>query len=215
MRIYNLKDALAWGMKEGCLKAEKEIKAPKDHVINDVKWGPLDNSIYYCTDQGRLIHRYLDDSKDNTIRDIHKDAILSLTITDDFTMLFTCSRDTTCKLLHPKTFDEIRQFEFNYICRDAAVNPLYTADENQKFHVLLCGGQDAKDVTTSGADKGGFEMKLFNIIYNNQLASVRGHFGTVHTIAFHPDGLSFASGSEDGYVHYHRLLPEYFTKRFE
>ena len=58
-------------------------------------------------------------------------------------------------------------------------------------------------------------MKLFNIIYNDVLATIKGHFGTVHSVAFHPDGHSFASGAEDGYVHYHRMLPEYFTKRFE
>ena len=79
----------------------------------------------------------------------------------------------------------------------------------------MCGGQDAKDVTTTHGGKGGFEMKLFNIIYNDVLATIKGHFGTVHSIAFHPDGHSFASGAEDGYVHYHRMLPEYFTKRFE
>lgn len=130
-------------------------------------------------------------------------------------MLFTSSRDGTCKLLNPETLDEIRSFDFKFPCRNAAISPLYDAEENQKFHVLLCGGQDAKDVTTTGAEKGGFEMNLFNIIYNEKLAGIKGHFGTVHTVAFHPDGQSFASGSEDGYVHYHRMLPEYFTKRFE
>lgn len=130
-------------------------------------------------------------------------------------MLFTCSRDGSCKLLHPQTFDEIRSYQFEFPCRDCTVSPLYESPENQKFHVLLCGGQDAKDVTTTGQQKGGFDMKLYNIIYNEMLASVKGHFGTVHSVAFHPDGMSFASGSEDGYVHYHRMLPEYFTKRFE
>jgi len=148
-------------------------------------------------------------------KDPHKNEIFTITITHDFTMLFTCSRDGTCKLLHPETFDEIRSFLFDFPCRNAAVSPLYESEENQKFHVLMCGGQDAKDVTTTGALKGGFEMKLFNIIYNENLATIKGHFGTVHTLAFHPDGMSFASGSEDGYVHYHRFLPEYFTKRFE
>ena len=138
-----------------------------------------------------------------------------MTFSKDFTMLFTSSRDGTCKLLHPDTFDEIRSFHFNFPCRNAAISPLFDAEDNQKFHLLLCGGQDAKDVTTTGAQKGGFEMQLYNIIYNEQLASIKGHFGTVHSIAFHPDGHSFASGSEDGYVHFHRMLPEYFTKRFE
>lgn len=215
MRIYNLKDALAWGNKEGSPQSAKEIKAPKDHVINDVKWGALDKSVYYCTNKGRLIHYDLDNSKISLIRDVQRDEIFTISITEDFTMLFSCSRDGTCKLLHPTTFDEIRSFSFTFPCRNAAISPLYSADENQKFHVLLCGGQDAKDVTTTGSTKGGFEMKLYNIIYNEMLASVKGHFGTVHTIAFHPDGKSFASGSEDGYVHYHRFLPEYFTKKFE
>ena len=54
-----------------------------------------------------------------------------------------------------------------------------------------------------------------SIIMNESLAEITGHFGTVHTLAFSPDGTSFASGSEDGYVHYHKFLPEYFTKKFE
>ena len=130
-------------------------------------------------------------------------------------MLFTCSRDGLCKLLHPETFQEMRCFDFEFPCRNAAVSPLYEADENQKFHVLLCGGQDAKDVTTTKSSKGGFEMKLHNIIYSDLLASIKGHFGTVHSVAFSPDGMSFASGSEDGYVHIHKFLPEYYSKKFE
>jgi hypothetical protein len=55
MRIYNLKDCIAWGKKEGSPAFVREIKAPRDHIINDVKWGALDESIYYCTDAGRLI----------------------------------------------------------------------------------------------------------------------------------------------------------------
>ena len=70
-------------------------------------------------------------------------------------------------------------------------------------------------MTTTGAQKGGFEMKLYNIIHNENLATIKGHFGTVHSVAFHPDGMSFASGAEDGYVHYHRFLPDYYTKKFE
>lgn len=61
----------------------------------------------------------------------------------------------------------------------------------------------------------GFEIKLSSIIYEQKLAEIAGHFGPVHTIDFSPDGFSFATGSEDGYVHYHKMPPEYFTKKFE
>jgi len=45
-------------------------------------------------------------------------------------MLFTCSKDGFCKLLHPETFDEIRKFKFEFPCRNAAISPLYLAEEN-------------------------------------------------------------------------------------
>jgi translation initiation factor 3 subunit I len=109
----------------------------------------------------------------------------------------------------------VRVFQFNKPCRAASISPLFDAPENQKFHVLLAGGQDARDVTTTAAKEGGFEIKMMNIIHNSSLAEILGHFGTIHTLAFGPDGINFASGSEDGYVHFHKLLPEYFTKKFE
>jgi WD40 repeat protein len=74
------------------------------------------------------------------VGDANKHEIFSLTFTPDFCMLFTCSRDGTSKLLNPETFDEIRSFEFKFPCRNAAISPLYDAEDNQKFHVLLCGG---------------------------------------------------------------------------
>jgi WD40 repeat protein len=81
--------------------------------------------------------------------------------------------------------------------------------------VLLAGGLDAREVTTTLTTEGGFAIKLMSIIHNEHLADITGHFGTVHTLAYSPDGFTFASGSEDGYVHFHKLLPEYFTKKFE
>ena len=215
IRIFTIKDTLEHGKAKGSCRHLTQIKAPKDHGITDMKWGEFDNSVIYTTDKGSLLRYDLEGDSLVLRRDVNKNEIFSITWTRDFTMLFTCSRDGSCKLLHPATFDEIRSFNFKFPCRNAAINPLYEEPDNQKFHLLLCGGQDAKDVTTSGASAGGFEMNLFNIIYNEKLASIKGHFGTVHSIEFHPDGMSFASASEDGYVHYHRMLPEYFTKRFE
>lgn len=107
-----------------------QIKGPKDHVINNVKWGPLDKSIFYCTNQGRLLKYDLEDEAIDLVRDVHKNEIFTITVTRDFTMLFTASRDGTCKLLHPTTFDEIRCFQFEFPCRNCSINPLYEAEEN-------------------------------------------------------------------------------------
>jgi hypothetical protein len=64
------------------------------------------------------------------VRDVHRQEIFSISITKDFTMLLTCSRDGTCKLLHPETFDEIRSFQFDFPCRSCSVSPLYESTEN-------------------------------------------------------------------------------------
>ncbi len=98
--------------------------------------------------------------------DVHRSEIFSFTVTYDHTMLITCSRDGTAKLLHPKTLEQIRVFEFVKPCRAATISPLFDSKEMQKFHVLLAGGQDAREVTTTQAKEGGFEIKLMNIIYN-------------------------------------------------
>ena len=77
------------------------------------------------------------------------------------------------------------------------------------------GGQDARDVALTDEGAGGFEIRLQSIIFTETLSQIHGHFGPVHSVDFSPDGFAFASGGEDGYVHYHRFPPEYFTNDFE
>lgn len=130
-------------------------------------------------------------------------------------MLSTGSHDNTAKILDPKTLKEIRMFTYGKPVRSAIVSPLFDDPQHQKFHIICAGGQDAKDVTTTAASEGGFDMKLFSVIFKDLLAEIGGHFGPIHCINFSQDGYAFASGAEDGYVHYHKFPPEYFTKKFD
>lgn len=171
--------------------------------------------MYVATDKGRFLIHDWENDKVVVQSDVHKSEIFSFTVTYDHTMLITCSRDGFAKLLHPKTLVPVRIIEFVKPCRSASISPLFDSQELQKFHVLLAGGLDAREVTTTLTTEGGFAIKLMSIIHNEHLADITGHFGTVHTLAYSPDGFTFASGSEDGYVHFHKLLPEYFTKKFE
>ena len=106
------------------------IKGPKDNQVNYVKWGPLDESIYYCTDKGRLLKYNLEEQGVELARDVNRNEIFTITFSHDYTMLFTTSRDGTCKLIHPESFEEIRSFAFNFPCRNAAISPLFDAKEN-------------------------------------------------------------------------------------
>ena len=96
--------------------------------------------MFYCTDKGRLLKYDLENSSLIKASDVHRNEIFTMALSYDHTMLFTCSRDGTAHLIHPESFEAIRTFAFNFPCRNAAISPLFDAEENQKFHVLLCGG---------------------------------------------------------------------------
>jgi translation initiation factor 3 subunit I len=178
-------------------------------------WGPRNKSLIIGTNHGHVIYYDLDSSQILHQEAVHTAEIYSLTLTNDYAMLASGSKDGSAKMLHPETFEVIRTFNYGKPCRSATISPLFENPTYQKFHLVCAGGQDAKDVTTTTADAGGFEMKMFSIIFNNKLSEIHGHFGPVHSTSFSPDGYAFASGAEDGYVHYHRFPPEYFTKKFE
>lgn len=60
-------------------------------------------------------------------------------------------------------------------------------------------------VTTTAAKAGGFEARFYHKIYAEEFGNVRGHFGPINTVAFSPDGRSFTTGGEDGYVRIHHF----------
>jgi len=104
--------------------------------------------------------------------------------------------------------------------RDEALGKEKQASDNGTDHsgfpcqVIAGGGQDARDVALVGNSSEQFETLLFRACAKEQQdlvpyapePRVRGHFGPIHTLAFSPDGASFASGSEDGCVRLHKLL---------
>ena len=224
-RIFDLQASLNRGVNtdenkddQNTPKVVKEIKSSSENIYTSALWGPLNKTIYVATNSGKLLS--LDVSSGKTLKEqqVHKAEIYQLHMTHDFTMLFTCSKDGTCKLLNPETFEEIRVFTFgNVPCRAVCVSPLFDDQDIQKFHCVIGGGIDAREAafTDGKTGAGGFEMQLHSIIFNDKLAEIHGSFGPVHTIDFSPDGQCIASGGEDGYVRYHRLPPEYFTSKFE
>ena len=76
--------------------------------------------------------------------------------------------------------------------------------------VVVGGGQSADKVTTTAGRAGKFQAVFFHKIYETEVGSVRGHFGPINSLMFNPDGRSFTSGGEDGYVRIHHFDPEYF-----
>lgn len=185
--------------------------------VSQASWGNLNKTIYISTAKGYILVYEAKTQDQTNKKKVHKEPIVSFTFTPDRIFLFTCSRDETYCMVDPDTLDTINNYNFHgNISRVIAVSPLYkpTSRPAQRYHILVGGGQDEKEVTTS-RKKGGFEIKLVNYITSEELAEIKGHFGPVHSLAFSPDGKTFASGSEDGYVRVHFFQPDYYTNKFD
>lgn len=54
--------------------------------------------------------------------------------------------------------------------------------------VILGGGQEAMNVTTTSSRAGKFEVRFYHMIYEEEVGRVKGHFGPINTVAYHPKG---------------------------
>jgi translation initiation factor 3 subunit I len=138
---------------------------------------------------------------------VHEDAIQDMQMSPDGSFVITASLDKTAKLVDITSLDVLKTYKTGRFVQSAAISPLFD-------HVLLGGGQDASQVTTTSAKAGGFEARFYHKVYAEEFGNVRGHFGPINTVAFSPDGRSFTTGGEDGYVRVHHFDMDYFTTRF-
>jgi hypothetical protein len=51
------------------------------------------------------------------------------------------------------------------------------------FQVLLGGGQDAMNVTTTSLRQGKFETRFWHKVFEEEVGRVKGHFGPINTLA--------------------------------
>jgi len=174
--------------------------------INRAVWGPLNRTIIsggedsvvriWDTETGKL----LGESDKETG---HQKAITSLAKSADGSHFLTGSLDKSAKLWDIRTLTLIKTYVTERPVNAVAISPLLD-------HVVIGGGQEASHVTTTDRRAGKFEAKFFHKILEEEIGGVKGHFGPINALAFNPDGRSFASGGEDGYVRLHHFDPEYF-----
>ena len=134
----------------------------------------------------------------------HTEQIQDMQYNAEKTLLLTASRDFTSKLFDAFTYECLMTFNTDRPINGAAISPI-------KLHVITGGGQDAMSVTTTAGQSGKFEARFFHMVYGDLLGLVKGHFGPINTLAIHPDGLSYVSGGEDGYIRLHHFDQEYLS----
>ena len=130
-----------------------------------------------------------------------------MTLSPDGTHFITGSLDKTAKIFDSQSLKCLKTFLPERPVNAAIISPLFD-------HVIVGGGQDAMSVTLTSAKAGKFESKIYHKVYEEEIGGIKGHFGPINALAFAPDGRSFTSGGEDGFVRIHHFDADYYKLRF-
>lgn len=132
----------------------------------------------------------------------HSGPISSFVLNEEKTLLLTSSHDRTAALWDVADMRVLKRYTADVPVNAAVLSPL-------KDHLILGGGQEAMSVTTTAVSAGKFESRFYHLVFATEMGRVKGHFGPINTLAFHPSGRAFASGAEDGFIRLHSLDSEY------
>ncbi|CAG8532013.1 7550_t:CDS:2, partial [Acaulospora morrowiae] len=180
---------------------------PKGSKAMVADWGYLNKYIITGHEDGSVA--LYDWKTSDQIKSIHPHAaeITDLQFSEDRTYFVTSSKDKSAQIFESNTLIPLKKYVTDAPLNSAAVTPI------QEF-VILGGGQDAMQVALASSRQGKFECRFWHKILEEEVGRVKGHFGPINTIAVHPDGRSFSSGGEDGYVRVHHFDDDYFKFKY-
>lgn len=176
--------------------------------VTSMLWGALDETIITGHENGHIsLYDVRNGKQINSVND-HTNSINDMQLNKDGTMFVTASKDTSAKLFDSESLLCLKTYKTERPVNSASISPILD-------HVVLGGGQDAMEVTTTSSRAGKFDSRFFHLIYEEEFARLKGHFGPINSLAFHPDGKSYASGGEDGFVRVQVFDNSYFEYMFE
>eukprot|EP00917_Polyrhabdina_sp_WS-2016_P009928 GHVP01021792.1.p1 GENE.GHVP01021792.1~~GHVP01021792.1.p1 ORF type:complete len:299 (+),score=39.93 GHVP01021792.1:51-947(+) len=165
--------------------------------VSQVRWGMCDQTLIALLKSGEIqVHDIRSEAKNESqIYQEHKGHILSSDFTFDRKLLLTGSYDGTAKLWDPSNFEVIQTYEVGRPVRATSINPLWEDADSNSRSVLLAGGQDAKDVTTTGMSEGKFEVFMFDMSRETEIARLTNlHHSPVTALAHLRNGMGHLSG---------------------
>lgn len=204
--IYNVAKDLSEQSSEPIRTLTPDL--PDNNNINRALWGAFNETIICCCDDGTI--RVWDTSTAQEVAKVmgHDKKVNSITFSKDQTMFISASSDQTAKLWDAKSLQCLKTYKSDRPLNAAAISPIF----NQ---VIVGGGQEARDVTTTSGKAGHFEVDFFHVYYQEYMGHVKGHFGPVNAMDFAPDGKSFVTGGEDGFIRLHHFPESYFQSDYE
>ncbi|KAG0719008.1 Eukaryotic translation initiation factor 3 subunit I [Chionoecetes opilio] len=184
---------------------------PSNTKALSVLWGPLDEYVVTGHEDGSIIKWDMRTGKKIEVGKEHTKQIKDMQLSHDGMMLITASMDTTARLWDITNLEALKLYKTDRPVNSAAISPLVDTYP----HVVMGGGQEAMDVTTTSSRIGKFDARFFHLVFEDEFARVKGHFGPINSIRFHPNGRGYASGGEDGYVRVHVFDDAYYQFKFD
>lgn len=166
-------------------------------------WGPLDQHLITGHEDGALRIWDATTGEELQVQNFHKDTIRSIRASKDQTMFVTASKDHKACLFGSADLRHLKTYQTDKPVNGADLSPL-------RDHVVIGGGQEAMAAALTSSKAGKFDARFFHTVFEEEIGRVKGHFGPINTLAFHPDGRSYSSGAEDGFVRIHHFDEEYF-----
>jgi translation initiation factor 3 subunit I len=113
-------------------------------------WGYLNRTIVLGTSKGHL--DIFDVATKTKVQSVspHFEAITDIRFSLDFTLMITASRDSFCNVYDAATMKTVRIYNAQRPLNSAVISPLVGSD--QKYHAVIGGGQETRDVTITKAD---------------------------------------------------------------
>ena len=172
----------------------------------NIVWLNLNEALFVTFDNGAI--RLYDPINGEEMEEFfpHEKKINRVSFNLDKTLFITSSDDFTAKLYDVVDLRHLKTYQTDRPVNDAVMS-------ETKDHILLGGGQDAMSVTTTSGKVGKFETRFFHLVYEEEFGAVKGHFGPINALAVAPNGLSYASGAEDGYIRLHFFDKSYLDMK--
>lgn len=203
--VINIVDVRTFNQEKPIMSLPIPAKGPK---VTSLIWNGLDDLIVTGHDNGDIVQWDVKTHQKVKISSEHQKAISDLQLSSDRTMFISASKDSTAKLWDMDTLKDKKTYKTERPVNSASISP-------NKDHVVLGGGQEAMDVTTTSTKIGKFDARFFHLVFEEEFAKVKGHFGPINSVRFHPDGNSYASGGEDGYVRVNYFDNDYNVFKFD
>ncbi|VEL11576.1 unnamed protein product [Protopolystoma xenopodis] len=154
---------------------------PEKEKITVAAFGPNDETIICGHENGSVTQ--LDATCGEFLKKTkpHSNMVTDIQMYPDLTMFATGSKDRTAKLIGSYDLDVFQTYLAERPINSAAISPT-------RNYVLIGGGQEAKEVTTTHTKEGGFDARIYHLFYGEEFARVKCHFGPINSVSFTIDG---------------------------